>query len=135
MSGNVMPSIDTNCLLRWLLGDVPEQTALVTALVDSGENIVVADAALIETVFVLEKVKKIRRETISKAIMAVTRKKTIRCNRELFEEILPVYASCPKLSFVDCYLETLARRSAALPLLTFDKKVANQLPDARLLSL
>ena len=57
MSGNTMPSLDTNCLLRWLLGDIPEQTALVTALVNSGEDIAVADAALIETIFVLEKLK------------------------------------------------------------------------------
>ena len=133
MSGNVMPSIDTNCLLRWLLGDVPEQTTLVTALINSGASIVVADVALIETVFVLEKLKKISRETISEAVMAVIRKDAILCNRELFGEILPVYTSHPKLSFVDCYLEALARKSANAPLLTFDKKVANQLPDARLL--
>jgi len=70
MSGNVMPSLDTNCLLRWLLGDIPEQTALVAAILNSGESFVVADAALIETVFVLEKVKKISRETIEKTITA-----------------------------------------------------------------
>ena len=49
-----MPSLDTNCLLRWLLDDIPEQSAAITNLIDSGEGFTVADAALIETVFVPE---------------------------------------------------------------------------------
>ncbi|MCL2138464.1 MAG: hypothetical protein FWH41_02915 [Treponema sp.] len=71
MSANARPSLDTNCLLRWLLDYIPEQSALVTALVDSDENLAVAEAVLIETVFVLEKVKKISRKTIKKAIMVI----------------------------------------------------------------
>ena len=129
-----MPSLDTNCLLRWLLGDMPEQTVLVNALIVSGESVAVADAALIETVFVLEKLKKISRETIAKAVMAVTGTDNIRCNRELFMEVLPSYTDHPKLSFVDCYLEVLARRNGAAPLLTFDQKLASQLSGAQLLS-
>jgi predicted nucleic-acid-binding protein len=129
-----MPSLDTNCLLRWLLDDIPEQTALVTALVDSGESFTIADAALIETVFVLEKIKKISRETIEKAVMAVTGKEAILCNRELFIETFSVYTNHYKLSFVDCYLEVLARRTNTAPLLTFDKKLAAQLSGAQLIS-
>ena len=92
------------------------------------------DAALIETVFVLEKLKKIRRNTIAQAIQAIIEKETIRCGRELFMEILPAYTSHPKLSFVDCYLEALARRNGAAPLYTFDHKLASQLSGAQLLS-
>ena len=128
-----MPSLDTNCLLRWLLDDIPEQTSLVTAVVNSGENIAVADAALIETIFVLEKIKKISRETIEKAMLTIVKKETIVCSRELFLEVLPLYTKHPKLSFVDCYLEVLSRRTDATPLLTFDKKLANQLSGASLL--
>jgi predicted nucleic-acid-binding protein len=129
-----MPSLDANCLLRWLLDDIPEQTALVTTLINSGENFAIADVALIETVFVLEKLKSISRETIEKAVLAVIGNDAIVCNRELFIEILPVYTSHPKLSFVDCYLESYARKTGDMPLLTFDKKLANQLPGAKLLS-
>ena len=129
-----MPSLDTSCLLRWLLDDVPEQATLVTSLVNSGENFAVADAALIETVFVLEKLKKISRDTIEKAIMAIIEKDSILCNRELFIEILPIYTKHPKLSFVDCYLEALARKTESSPLLTFDQKLASQLFGAKLIS-
>ena len=131
---NDMPSLDTNCLLRWLLGDIPKQAEIVAALIDSEENIVVADVALVETIFVLEKLKKINREAIGKAILVIFGKDTIQCNRELFLEVLPVYINNPSLSFVDCYLEVLARRTGAVPLFTFDKKLANQLSDAKILS-
>ena len=128
-----MPSLDANCILRWLLDDVPEQTILVTNLINSEENFAVADAALIEVVFVLEKLKKISRESIEKAVMTIIGKANILSNKELFVEILPIYKNHPKLSFVDCYLEVLARRTAATPLMTFDKKLANQLSGAKLL--
>jgi predicted nucleic-acid-binding protein len=129
-----MPSLDTNCLLRWLLDDVPEHTAIITAVVNSEKNLAVADAALIETVFVLEKIKKISRETIEKAVLAVFEQENILCNRGLFKEILPIYTSHPQLSFVDCYLEVFARSTGAAPLLTFDKKMGNQLSGIKLLS-
>ena len=134
MSWNTVPSLDTNCILRWLLGDVPEQMELVSTLVSFGEGVTVADAVLIETAFVLEKLKKIRRETIVTALTAVIETENIRCSRELFMDVLPVYVNHPKLSFVDCYLEALARRTGAAPLLTFDQKLAHQLSGAQLLS-
>ncbi|MCL1992226.1 MAG: PIN domain-containing protein [Spirochaetes bacterium] len=128
-----MPSLDTNCLLRWLLDDVPEQTALLDSLFDSEESFAVADAALIETVFVFEKLKKISRESIKKAITAIIENDSIVCSRELFIEILPNYTKHPKLSFVDCYLEAFSRKTGNLPLLTFDQKLANQLFGAKLI--
>ena len=130
-----MPSLDTNCLLRWLLDDIPEQAAQISSLFDSGEEFTVADVALIEVVFVLEKLKKISRENIEKAIMAIIENDSIVCNSELFTEVLPMYIKYPKLSFVDCYLEAMARKTGASPLLTFDQKLASQLPGAKLISL
>jgi predicted nucleic-acid-binding protein len=128
-----MPSLDTNCLLRWLLGDVPEQTVAVSAFITSEKNIAIADAALIEVVFVLEKLKKISRESIEKALRALLENESIICNRELFIEVLPLYTRHPKLSFVDCFLVVLARQTGTAPLLTFDKKLANQLSGAEIL--
>jgi len=129
-----MQSLDTNCLLRWLLDDVPEKTILINARVNSGENFAVADAAVIETIFVLEKIIKISRESIEEAVFMIIEKDSILCNRELFIEILQIYITHYKLSIVDCYLEVLARKTGNTPLLTFDKKLANQLSGAQLLS-
>ena len=66
--------------------------------------------------------------------MAIIGKSTIRCDRDLFIAVLPIYTAHPKLSFVDCYLAALAQRTGAAPLLTFDKKLASQLPAVQLLS-
>jgi predicted nucleic acid-binding protein len=128
MSGkNMAASLDTNCLLRWLLGDVPEQTEAVTELLDSGQTFVVADVAIIEVIFVLEKVKKIDRALIQKAVLAIIAQANIKCSREVFEETMLIYVDHPKLSVTDCYLSVLAKQADALPLYTFDHKLSNQL--------
>ena len=129
-----MPSLDTNCLLRWLLGDDPEQTPIITKIIDTEENLVIADAAIIETVFVLEKVKKIERTTIEKAILTLFEMSNISCSKELFTETLSIWSKHPKLSFVDCYLETYTRKTGDTPLLTFDKKMSSQLDSAKYLT-
>ena len=133
-SGRDMASLDTNCILRWLLGDVPEHTILVTNLINSDKSFAVADAVLIEITFVLEKLKKISRESIEKALLAVIERDNIFCSKELFNEILPIYKTHPKLSFVDCYLEVLARKTGNTPLWTLDQKLANQLSGSQLLT-
>ncbi|MDR2965363.1 MAG: hypothetical protein LBU88_06275 [Treponema sp.] len=45
-----------------------------------------------------------------------------------------IYTNHPKLSFVDCYLDVVARKTGAIPLLTFDKKMSNQLSSTKLLA-
>jgi predicted nucleic-acid-binding protein len=119
--------------LRWILDDVPEQTALMNDLIGSEKNFTVPDAVIIETVFVLEKVKKTSREAVEKALMAVIGQANIRCGREIFTEALPLYRNHPKLSFIDCYLSVLARMTGSDPLFTFDQKLANQLAGVTLL--
>ena len=128
-----MASLDTNCILRWLLDDVPEDTVLVEKLINSDEHFFIADAALIETIFVLEKVKKINRESIENALMVLIRRDNILCNIELFVEILNIYTNHLKLSIVDCYLEAFARKTDNTPLWTLDQKLANQLSGSKLL--
>jgi predicted nucleic-acid-binding protein len=128
-----LASLDTNCLLRWILGDVPTQTAIMNNLISSGKTFIAFDAVLIETVFVLEKVKKISREAVEKSLMVIIGQANIKCSRELFTETLPLYRAHPKLSFIDCYLAVLARRSRTEPLYTFDQKLSSQLPGVTLL--
>jgi predicted nucleic-acid-binding protein len=127
-------SLDTNCLLRWLLGDLPEQTEIITNLLESSQSFVAADAAIIETIFVLEKVKKISRPAITQAVSAIIAQGNIKCSRTIFNETMLLYADHPKLSAVDCYLSVLARQTGATPLLTFDEKLASQAPGTKLLT-
>ena len=108
---------------------MPAQTRAVEALLDKGGVFDVADAALIETVFVLEKIYKMDRALVRENIFAVTRNKQFMCNKKLFEDCMPLYVSRPTLSIMDCALVVYARLSAARPLHTFDKDLAKHVPE------
>ena len=124
-----MASLDTNCLLRWFLDDVPDQRARVEKLLASGEPLVVDDAAIIETVFALEKGLRLSRPTVA-AFVATALASPINLNRALWREVLDTWVGRPKLSVVDVYLATKADLTDAAPLYTFDQKMVAQLPIA-----
>jgi predicted nucleic-acid-binding protein len=52
----------------------------------------------------------------------------------LFEKALLLYLSRPALSFEDCCLSTYATLNEAEPLWTFDKKLASQAANTRLIT-
>lgn len=128
-----MPNLDTNALLRWLLGDVPRQTALVEKLLTSGESFVVDDAALIETIFVLEKVMKISRPTVVTAIRTLLSTASLDIDRSRWDTLAGDYLAHPKMSIADLYLAAKARESGETPLYSFDKKLAAQVSDVTLI--
>ncbi|GAB07944.1 PIN domain-containing protein [Gordonia amarae] len=128
-----MPAIDTNVMLRWLLDDVPAHTAAAQKLFDS-TTCVVPDVVLIETVYVLERVMRLSRGTISDSIEAVLAIANLDINREIWQDALNDYRTRPKLSIADTYLASLASLSGNAPLYTFDRKLANQAESAELLS-
>lgn len=115
-------SIDTNILLRMIFDDVPEQTKIAEKWIDE-HTCHVADLALTETVFVLEKVYKMSRSDISINILAIIRNQNFNCNRIVFEMSLPIYTKNPSVSINDCLLATYAEMQKATPLYTFDKKL------------
>ncbi len=127
----IVASLDTNCLVRWFLDDVPEQTQRIEALLAGGEPLVVDDAAVIETVFVLESVAKLSRRTV-RDLWAAAMAQPLTISRELWTEVLSVWIDHPKLSVVDIYLAKKAEADEYDPLYTFDKKMASQLTGARL---
>jgi len=126
-----MASLDTNCLLRWFLGDVPEQQGRVEALLATGDPLVVDDAALIECVFALEYRAKLSRATI-KAYLTTAMGYPLVLNRTLWVPVLDTWVSHPKLSVVDVYLALKSKANGRAPLYTFDEKLANQVPSAQL---
>jgi len=130
---NLSGSIDTNILLRLLLNDVPEQHIAAKELFRHFPNpVAVADTAVIELVFVLERHYSFSRLQIAEAIDGLIRLKEISCNRVLLENALPLFIEHSGLSFEDCCLSTYAKLIQAEPLWTFDKKLAKQAPNAKL---
>lgn len=123
-------SLDTNILLRLLLNDIPQQSSAVEKLLTSGKTYEIADAALFEIVYVLEKVYKIQREQVAKSILVIVRNNQFNCNRKLFELTMPLYIQESKLSIIDCALVHYATLQNATPLFTFDKALAQSNPDS-----
>ena len=126
-------SLDTNILLRWILNDIPAQARAAEKLINSGVTLHVADAAVNEVVYVLEKGLGFPRKRVAVSIRSILAAPNISCNRNLYEVVLPIYVTYHNLSIVDCYLVVRADRNNFTPLYTFDKKLASQLGQAKLL--
>lgn len=125
-----MATIDTNVLLRWVLNDVPTQAVAAEALLTNGEQHLVPDEALIETVFVLDKVMGLSRATVVASVELVMGVAQLSLDRALWRTALNDYLAHPKLSISDTFLTAIANATRQLPLYTFDKKLVNQLDGA-----
>jgi predicted nucleic-acid-binding protein len=128
-------SLDTNVLLRLFLNDVPTQHKSAVELFEKSNGFfAVADTAVIELVFILQRSYGFTRPEIVDLVNGLTRFDKINCNRPLFENALPIFTQHPKLSFEDCCLACYAKLNNAEPLWTFDKKLANQTKSAKLVA-
>jgi predicted nucleic acid-binding protein len=119
-------SLDTNALVRLLIGDIPIQANKVRKLLHQPLNFHVGDLAIGEFCFVAEKVYQLTRPEIIERLNFILHVPNINCNRVLFSTAITLFSAHPALSFVDCCLAIQAELNNALPLYTFDKKLANQ---------
>jgi predicted nucleic-acid-binding protein len=127
-------SLDTNVILRALLNDIPEQNQAALRLLGSTDGqFAVADIALVEVGFALERFYHFSRTQIAEVIIGFTLQPQISCNRILFDRALAIFQSHPALSLEDCCLAVYAELNSATPLYTFDKKLAKQVQSATLL--
>ena len=128
-------SLDTNVVLRLLLNDIPAQHAAARKLVEQTRSqFAVADTVIIEIVFALDRYYGFSRSQIAEAVDGLMKLREINCNRTLFEGALPLFVNHSGLSFEDCCLSVYAQLNDAEPLWTFDKKLANQAPNAKLVA-
>lgn len=126
-------SLDTNIVLRLLVHDVPEQTRQAATLLDcSAEQFAVADLVFVECAHVLERYYHMERSHIQTLLSEFMRLDKINCNRTMLRKALAPYTTRPNLSFEDCCLATYAELNEAVPLYTFDQKLARQLRGAEL---
>ena len=129
-------SVDTNLVLRCILGDVPEQRVKAAELFgEPGSSHYFSNQALLECIYVMETVKEMPREEIINQLSFFLARyaDTIIYDRNLTYIAFPYYLKYPKLSWVDCALAAEAEIKHHEPLFTFDKKLAKQLPQAKVL--
>ena len=130
-----MKSLDTDIVLRLLLQDHPVQSPQITDMIErSGPNSFgVADVIIFECVWILQgPAYQFDRDLIADLLARFIHIDQINCNRTLFERVLPLFVKHPAVSFIDLALAVYADLNNALPLLTYDKKLVRQLPQAEL---
>ncbi|MDR1358591.1 MAG: PIN domain-containing protein [Coriobacteriales bacterium] len=127
MAAVVDGSLDTNVLLRLALREIPEQYERAKRLIERpGARFRVSDTAIIEFAYALSAHYGFSRVQVADAISSMGALASIICERAFFNAVVEQYVAHPKLSFEDCYLAEKAKVDDALPLWTFDRKLARQ---------
>lgn len=135
MALKVRESLDTNVILRMILGDIPGQCRKIQdLLMRMNVEYHVADLAISEAVYVMQTIYEMPREKIAEGVRGLGDFPGVNYNRNLFERVFPMYLACPKLSFNDCCLAGYAALNQAEPLWTFDKALAKESGTAKLVA-
>jgi len=117
--------IDTNVLVRHLTGDPPAMARRATrflAAATPGE-LLLADLALAEVVYVLESVYDLERPAVAEAARAIVTFPTIAVDDpQLLLRAVEVYEN-DRLDFAEAYLVASAERSGVRAVASFDKTV------------
>src|SRR5688500_2452347 len=119
-----MISLVASVILRFLLNDVPSQTARAKLLL-SKPAIYVSDVVVSEVVFVLEKAMKFERVYVGLLLRTLTALPHLNHNSYVLPDVIDLFETRKSLSFVDCYAAVEAKLFGA-ELYTFDRKLLNQ---------
>lgn len=131
MSLNLKGTLDTNILLRFILADVPAQHHKARLLIEQSKSWHVSLLTIAEIVFILEG-KGFTRIEVKQNIDVISSYQNLHFTRAVVHPALELYVTHPALSFIDSCLVFEAEVEHAQPLWTFDKKLAKQLPTAKL---
>lgn len=119
-----MNSVDSNVVLRFLLNDIPSQTAKAKHVL-SNPPVYVSDVVVTETVYVLEKSLGYARKHVASLLKVLIAVPGLIYSDHLLPNVIKMYESKRSLSFVDCFLATEAVAFGS-KLYTFDKKLVSQ---------
>lgn len=129
-------AIDTNIVLRCILGDVPEQRKKVAEFLRKSSVLhYLSNQAILECIYVMEIALEIPRQEVADLMtFFLTRYgDVLEYDRDMTAIAFPYYIEHPKLSWADCALAAESEVQHHKPLYTFDKKLARQLPQAEML--
>ena len=121
-----MAFIDTNILLRWLLGDRAELSKKAEKLIDNAKSasLLVTEIVASEIVYVLRGTGRDRHQ-VAEALLLIGRTPSLKYeNEELMQDVINLIAST-SLDFADCYLLARAKREN-IGLETYDKQLTNK---------
>ena len=130
-----MVAFDTNVVVRLLVGDEPVQTRKADAALRAhapSEGVFISLLVLVETAWVLGQVYGLDRDEVGRRLSSLVRTQGI-----MVEEPSLVLDALDEVEkgghdLADVLIAHVARREGAVPILTFDRKLA-RMPDVRLL--
>jgi predicted nucleic-acid-binding protein len=123
--------LDTNVILRYLIGDNAAMAARALAVIERAEQgteaVIITEEVLTESVWTLESFYKVPRTEIAERLTAFLSIEGVRASAsEIFSQALQYY-SASRADFVDCLLAARGKLDD-IPIYTFDETDFKKLP-------
>ena len=115
--------VDTNVLVRHLIGDPPRLAARATAYLQSESDLLVADLIVAETIYVLESFYEVSRPEISEAMRALIVMESVSVvDAPLLLRAVEIYEH-DRLDFAEAYLVASAESTGIMQVASFDRSI------------
>ena len=119
-----MKAVDTNVLIRYLVQDDPVQGRKAAAYIQTadseGEQILIGNIILCETVWVLDSAYGFAKQEIGGALEKILRTSTFTFeDKDMVREALDDYRNVPKVDFADCLIGHIHKSFGCDPTATF----------------
>lgn len=115
--------VDTNVLVRHLIGDPPKLAARATAYLQRESELLVADLIVAETIYVLESFYEVARPEISEAMRALIVMESVSViDAPLLLRAVEIYEH-DRLDFAEAYLIASAESTGVMKVASFDRSI------------
>jgi predicted nucleic-acid-binding protein len=115
--------VDTNVLVRHLIGDPPKMAARATAYLQKESELLVADLIVAETIYVLESFYEVARPEISEAMRALIVMESVSVvDAPLLLRAVEIY-EYDRLDFAEAYLIASAESTGVMQVASFDRSI------------
>ncbi len=115
--------VDTNVLVRHLIGDPPKLATRATDYLRGESDLLVADLIVAETIYVLESFYEVSRPEISESIRALIVMESVRVvDVPLLLRALEIY-EYDRLDFAEAYLIASAESTGVMRVASFDRSI------------
>lgn len=124
--GEPLPILDTSLLVRYLVGDHPEQLARAQALIESDQHLGITAVAVLEASHVLRNVYRYERAAVVDALVGlITRDNMVGVgiDRNQMAARLMLCRDSGAVSYGDALLAATAASHDNAPVYTFDRKL------------
>ncbi|HEY5120162.1 MAG TPA: PIN domain-containing protein [Acidimicrobiales bacterium] len=115
--------VDTNVLVRHLIGDPPKMAARATAYLQRESELLVADLIVAETIYVLESFYEVARPEISEAMRALIVMESVSVvDAPLLLRAVEIY-EFDHLDFAEAYLIASAESTGVMQVASLDRSI------------